>query len=65
MDGPVLGVFKNFHFKSLHDEIQPLIIMVYPRFKFSVQIRIATDNLQSTIAQVKIKMEVIKPQYSL
>lgn len=61
MDGPVIGVLKDFHFESVHSEIKPLIVMVYPRFKSSLQIRLKTQNMQATLDRIEQVWSTINP----
>jgi putative ABC transport system permease protein len=55
----VIGVVKDFHFQSLREKIQPLIIAynknpIYPIDYFSVKIQ--PKNIQSTLDQLKAVM---------
>lgn len=61
MDGPVIGVFDDFHFQSLHDEIKPLIVMVYPKFKYVTQIRLSTNAMTSTLSDVSEVWKKLNP----
>ncbi|MFC1493276.1 ABC transporter permease [candidate division KSB1 bacterium] len=49
MNGRVIGVVKNFNFRSLHHEVSPLAINVFPRFYQYISIRITPDNITSTL----------------
>ena len=51
--GPIVGVFKDFHFESLRNEINPLIIQIYPPYFFTVQIRLQTDNIAEKVAHIE------------
>jgi len=48
----IIGVVKNFNYESLHKEIRPLAIRLYPERGFGqfVSVRIAPNNYQSTIS---------------
>jgi putative ABC transport system permease protein len=48
----IIGVVKNFNYESLHKEIRPLVIRLYPERGFGqfVSVRIAPNNYQSTIS---------------
>lgn len=61
MDGPVLGIIRDFHFESIHHEIKPLIVMVYPKFKFSTQIRISTQDLPAAISAIEETWSNVNP----
>lgn len=50
---PIIGVVKNFHFKSLHNAIEPLVIWMDGKAKENLFIRINTANTSQTIKQIK------------
>ena len=59
----IIGVIKDFHFYSLHDEIQPLIfIHKYAEFK-NIFIRINSQNLPETVKSIQKKLKEIAPGY--
>ncbi len=53
MDGPVIGVMQDFHFESVHSQLRPLIVMVYPRLKSSVQLRLKTENANDVLTRIE------------
>ncbi|UCE40186.1 MAG: ABC transporter permease [Candidatus Aminicenantes bacterium] len=59
----IIGVIKDFHFYSLHDEIQPLIfINRYADFR-NIFIRINTQNILGTMSFIQNKLKDIAPGY--
>lgn len=50
-EGPIIGVMKDFHFKSIHNEIEPLALLLYPTWFSNMLIKLApgeqTDNLKA------------------
>jgi putative ABC transport system permease protein len=54
VDGPVVGVVKNFNFSSLHDPIGPLVIVLGRDFSRDFMIRIDVNDLQSTIGRLEM-----------
>lgn len=59
----IIGVIKDFHFYSLHEEIQPLIfINRYASFK-NIFIRINSQNLPETVHFIQNKLKKIAPGY--
>jgi putative ABC transport system permease protein len=54
VDGPVVGVIKNFNFTSLHDPIGPLVIVLGRDFSRDFMIRIDGNDLQSTIGRLEM-----------
>jgi len=55
-EGTVIGVVKDFHFKSLHREIEPLILAVYPELFQSLAVHLQGNNLNRTIGFIKDRM---------
>ncbi|MFC2118428.1 ABC transporter permease [Bacteroidota bacterium] len=44
----IIGVFKDFHFNSLHSKIGPLAIVWFPRWANNANIRISGNNISQT-----------------
>lgn len=61
--GEVIGVVKNFHFKSLHQKIEPIILHMLPeRSGFSyLTVRIRTQNIFSLLEGIKTSWEEFFP----
>nr|NQU90955.1 ABC transporter permease [Bacteroidota bacterium] len=51
--GTVVGVVKDFHFKSLHEEVEPISILYLPDWSGSVLIKINTSNVPETMAFIE------------
>tara|TARA_B100000959_G_scaffold245904_1_gene270911 strand:- start:4169 stop:6580 length:2412 start_codon:yes stop_codon:yes gene_type:complete len=56
--GPIIGMVKDFHFESLHQEIRPMLFR-YQEFARYVVIRVQADNTQQTINEVEDLWEEI------
>jgi ABC-type antimicrobial peptide transport system permease subunit len=52
-DGRIIGIIKNFNYKSLHSEIEPLILLMEPRAYRFASIRISPKNIEGTIAHLE------------
>ena len=59
--GLIIGVVKDFHFHSLHEEIQPLTMQISPGFFTFLTLGISSDNIQQTIKSLKNKWASIAP----
>ncbi len=60
--GQVIGVVKDFHFRSLHHEIEPLVVMVSPVSYYldNFAVRIHSSHLSETLAALaSIWMEIL------
>jgi putative ABC transport system permease protein len=49
----IIGVTGNFHQKSLHSPVEPLILNPTYSSNFPISIKVETNNLQNTIASIK------------
>ncbi len=65
-EGHIVGVARNFHFKSLHNPIDPVILTVSPASYFldNFVIRLETDHLAATIAGLSKNWAKIAPNRS-
>jgi len=60
-NGEIIGVVKDFHFLSLHNAIEPMI-MHYDESRFySISARMNTDNISSTLSSLKSDWKKILP----
>ncbi|UCE20929.1 MAG: ABC transporter permease [Candidatus Aminicenantes bacterium] len=59
----IIGVIKDFHFYSLHDEIQPLIFVHDFADYRNIFIRINSRNIPETVNFIQNKIKEIVPGY--
>ena len=57
----IVGVVKNFHFKSLHKEIEPLAILLSENYVGSVSVRINMATNKSILDFIKQKWQSVFP----
>ena len=57
----IIGVVRDFHFRSLHHEIGPVIMTLFTTDHSSLLVRIHPENVPGTIAFMKEKWEEIAP----
>src|ERR1051326_2874931 len=50
--GKVIGVVKDFHYKSLHEKVAASVIQLYPQWEYSVAIKLRTTNMKNSIAYI-------------
>jgi putative ABC transport system permease protein len=65
-NGVVVGVVKDFHFKSMHESIEPLILFMSPRDKFgywNMAVRLSTQSTTQTLDQLGKVWGSIVPDY--
>lgn len=59
--GEVIGVINNFHFQSLHQKIQPLVLYIYPESFRYMLIRIRAEDTSKSLKFLKQKWEELFP----
>ncbi|NQV14987.1 ABC transporter permease [bacterium] len=52
IEGPIVGVMKDFHFKSIHQQIEPLAIFIAPQWYNNVLIRLIPGDSAPALATV-------------
>jgi putative ABC transport system permease protein len=60
-NGNVIGVVKDFHYRSLHQKTEPLVIQLQPNICSYLSIRIKTDNILKTMSLIQKKWEDVNP----
>ncbi|MCJ7681149.1 MAG: FtsX-like permease family protein, partial [Candidatus Aminicenantes bacterium] len=50
---PIVGIVKDFHFRSLHEEIAPLALYFSADFEGRLSLRLRTDDLKATISYIE------------
>lgn len=56
----IIGVVKDFHFRSLHVEVAPVALILRPVCD-RLLVRIAPDEIASTVAMLKTEWEKVAP----
>ena len=61
--GQVIGVVKDFHFLSLHQEMQPLTIHLTENWMSYLSVKISTENIPRTIGFLKESWQKFSPNH--
>lgn len=61
--GQIVGVMKDFHLNSIHEEIKPLYIYLNPYRGQHLSIKIQGGSIQETIGFIREIMEKFSPYY--
>jgi len=64
-EGRVIGVIKDFHYKSLHEKVAPAVLQIYPPVVYKVAIKVRSANLKNTIAFLEQTWNRFSPGYPL
>jgi len=62
-EGQIVGVTKDFHFKSLRQKIEPVVMRLSTRSYSYILIRIRPENIQQTLSFLEEKMQQFSPTY--
>jgi putative ABC transport system permease protein len=57
----VVGVVKNFHFKSLHREVEPMALLLYPDLIRDISVRIKPGEVGRTLNFIQQKWQSLFP----
>ena len=61
--GKIVGVVKDFHYKSLHQPIEPLVLRYDMNNAYAWSIKFSNDNLQQNLNVVEEEWKKIAPDY--
>jgi putative ABC transport system permease protein len=61
--GRVIGVVKDFHFKSLREQLTPVVMHIYPQAFWKLTLRIEPREVTSTLAFLKSTYERLDPEW--
>jgi putative ABC transport system permease protein len=62
-DGQVIGMVKDFNFSSLHNAVEPLLIIQTPDEGGFLHLKIKGENLPETVASIKEKWAKYDPNH--
>ena len=63
--GEVVGVVKDFNYKSLYDKVETTVIQIFPDAAYKVAVKLKTDNLANTIEAVTKVWNTFTPEYPI
>jgi putative ABC transport system permease protein len=63
--GRVIGVIKDFHYKSLHEKVAPAVLQIYPPVLSKVALKVRQADLKNTIAHIEKVWTKFSPGYPL
>ena len=55
--GSVIGVVKDFNFRSLHHKIEPVAFYIYRPWLFHMSVRIGTENMNQILGYLDEKLQ--------
>ncbi|ALJ00814.1 ABC transporter permease [Rufibacter tibetensis] len=63
--GQVIGVVKDFHFKSLFDKVDPTVLQIFPDANWKVAVKMKGGNVAAGINHVKQVWDTFSPEYPI
>ncbi len=63
--GSVIGVVKDFHYKSLHETVGTTVLQIYPPVLAKFAVKVKAADLPNTIAYIKGVWDRFSPDYPL
>ncbi|GAB3290552.1 ABC transporter permease [Hymenobacter humi] len=51
--GQIIGVVKDFHYKSLYDKLEPAVLQIFPGAYWKVAVKLKGENLGTSVDGVK------------
>ncbi len=61
--GTIVGVTEDFHFRSLHHEVEPCAMIIDDEYGGQISLRINTPDLKATINALKNKWKELVPHF--
>jgi putative ABC transport system permease protein len=59
--GPVIGVVKDFNYRSLHHEVGPIALQIGPQALFHLVVKIKSDHVGEALALLEDKWKTLFP----
>ncbi|MCK5075149.1 MAG: hypothetical protein KAR38_02185, partial [Calditrichia bacterium] len=64
-DNHIIGVIKDFHFKSLHEKISPLVMFYQPQDYKCLLVKLNTNNINETMNALDQKWQSVVSDYPM
>lgn len=62
-DGKIIGVVKDFHFRSLHRKIEPLILAIAPGWHTDMYVKMRSQDLPAALAHIEKTFKASAPDF--
>ena len=63
--GKIIGVVKDFNYKSLYDKMEVAVLQIYPPAYWKVAVKIKTASLSAGISHVKDAWNKFSPEFPI
>ena len=62
--GKIIGVVKDFHFKSLREKLSPIVMQIFPKNAWRLAVRVNGNDIPGTIAHLRKVYETLDPEWT-
>lgn len=63
--GQIIGVVKDFHYKTLYDKVQTAVLQISPDAAWKVAVKLKTADIRTTLEEVKNVWAKFSPEYPI
>jgi len=63
LQGKIIGVMKDFHISSFHQEIEPMLLSYDPEYFWEMSVKIKSTDVPSSIASIEKTFKKFIPEY--
>lgn len=63
--GRIIGVVKDFHYKSLYEKVEPAALQIYPEAYWKVAVKMKTTAIGTTVSQIEAVWNRFSPDYPI
>ncbi len=63
LHGPIVGVIKDYHFASLHNAMEPLVLEYNPSWTAFLLVKLKGGKIQETLNSLEEKIHELVPDY--
>jgi putative ABC transport system permease protein len=64
-EGEIIGVVKDFNYKSLYDKVETTVLQIFPDAAWKVAVKMEASNIDHTIAEVSNVWNNFTPDYPI
>jgi putative ABC transport system permease protein len=62
--GKIIGVVKDFHFKSLREKLSPVVMQIFPKNAWRLAVKISGKDVPGTIEHLRKTYERLDPDWA-
>jgi ABC-type antimicrobial peptide transport system permease subunit len=63
LQGTIIGIVKDFHFRPLYNAIEPLVLLMNPGMLNQIAVKIGSGNIRATLDYIRTNILSFVPDY--